>query len=110
MINANEEAVNNSLNQINKKSDPSANSSDSLQEPAYTSEIIDNPTDLNESGSGVLPVPVVLPSDSSKAEEIIGGKPDSNETLNMINPSESEIDVEGFGAATENKMDFSPSA
>ena len=67
---------------------------------------------LNPSGSGVLPVATIdTPhQESSVVQEVSGSTSDVDVTLNMLNASENEVDVEGLGPTSDSRVDLNSSA
>ena len=66
---------------------------------------------LNPSGSGVLPVATIdTPhQESSVVQEVSGSTSDVDVTLNMLNASENEVDVEGLGPTSDSRVDLNSS-
>lgn len=86
-------------------------SSETIQKAPLTSVSNQHSAHLNPSGSGVLPVAAIDTShpESSAVEEVLGSTSNVDVTLNMLNASENEVDVEGLGP-TSDKVDLNSSA
>ena len=86
-------------------------SSEIIQKAPLTSVSNQHSAHLNQSGSGALPVAVIDTSrpETSVVEEVLGSTSNVDVTLNMLNTSENEVDVEGLGPTSDSRVDLNSS-
>ena len=86
-------------------------STEIIQKTHLTSISNQHSAHLNPSGSGVLPVAAIDTSqpETSVVEEVLGSTGNVDVTLNMLNASENEVDVEGLGPTSDSRVDLNSS-